>query len=652
MRYKYKSLPDLFLSSAKQFPENIMMWEKPGDKYIGLTYRKASERVMSFAGGLSRLGIKKPDRVALISEGRNDWVIGELAIMFCGAISVPLSVKINEPEDLMFRLTHAGCKAIIISGNHQHKVFELIGQLSDLEHVILLDGYDESTPKDFKNINFISLEDLFKKGEDWLKENRQHLHEIIRSTDHDDYANICYTSGTTADPKGIILTHKNYLHNVEQASAMFEVPSYYTSLHILPWDHSFAHTVGIYGLLRNGASIASLKLGKSLNETLRNIPVCIKEIKPHFLLSVPALAKNFRKNIENGVKAKGKAADILFNAGLKVAYAYNGKGFNKAKGLRILLKPLYGFFNFLLFKKVRQNFGGRLKFFVGGGALLDLDLQKFFYALGMPMYQGYGLTEASPVISSNTPDNHKLGSSGKIVPWLDIKVCDEDGNIMPAGKQGEIVVKGENVMAGYWENPKATAETIRNGWLHTGDLGYIDDDGYLYVLGRSKSLLIGSDGEKYSPEAIEEAIVEKSNFIDNIMLYNNQSPYTTALIVVSKAAVSSWMQKNKYDINNNEHIIKTLEKIDSELIKFAPKGEFGNLFPERWLPAAAALIDVPFTEQNRMINSTMKMVRPLITEKHQEAIDFLYTPEGKSFAGTHNIECLKRLLSEKTTNEA
>ncbi len=651
MSYQFKSLPDLFLNSAKRFPDNYVLWEKPGNEYTGLTYRQASHRVMNYAGGLCRLGIKKSDRIALISEGRNDWVISELAILFCGAISVPLSVKINEPGDLKFRLSHAGCKAIIVSGNHQHKAFELMEELDELEYIILLDGEGELLPKTDKQIQIISLEKILENGNEWLKENRASLHEIINLLDLDDYANICYTSGTTADPKGIILTHKNYLHNVEQASAIFEVPFYYTSLHILPWDHSFAHTVGIYALLRNGASIASLKIGKTTNETLRNIPVCINEIKPHFLLSVPALAKNFRKNIENGVSAKGAVANKLFNAGLKIAYTYNCKGYDKGKGLRVLLKPLYWLFSVILFKKIKQNFGGRLKFFVGGGALLDTDLQKFFYALGIPMYQGYGLTEAAPVISSNTPDAHKLGSSGKIVPWLDVKICDEDGNALPLGKQGEIVVKGDNVMAGYWNNPEATAKTIRDGWLFTGDLGYFDRDGFLYVLGRSKSLLIANDGEKYSPEAIEEALVEKLEFIDKVMLYNNQSPYTVALIVANKNAVKEWVQKYDLDSTNPKHAKVILEKIDSELKKFNTGGEFGDMFPDRWLPATAALLDEPFSEQNRMINSTMKIVRPLITKNYQKTIEHLFTPEGKDFTGKHNTEALMRYLSENKVSD-
>ncbi len=180
---------------------------------------------------------------------------------------------------------------------------------------------------------------------------------------------------------------------------------------------------------------------------------------------------------------------------------------------------------------MREAFGGKLKFFIGGGALLDNELQRFFYAIGIPVYQGYGLTEAAPVISANCPEAVKFGSSGKLVKYLDVKICDSDGNTLAPGEKGEIVVRGDNVMKGYWKNQKATEEVLKNGWLHTGDMGYFSPDGFIYVLGRFKSLLIGNDGEKFSPEGIEEAIVEQSAFIDQVMLYNNQDPYTVGMIV-------------------------------------------------------------------------------------------------------------------------
>jgi long-chain acyl-CoA synthetase len=200
----------------------------------------------------------------------------------------------------------------------------------------------------------------------------------------------------------------------------------------------------------------------------------------------------------------------------------------------------------ILFSKVREAFGGQLDFFIGGGALLDIELQHFFYAIGMPMFQGYGLSEATPIISSNSLSKHKLGSSGHLVKWLDLKICDTDGNELANFEKGEILIRGENVMAGYYKNEKATAETIIDGWLHTGDMGYMDNDGFLYVTGRFKSLLISSDGEKYSPEGIEEALADGSKYIEQVVLHNNQSPYTTALLVPNKEQLKHYVTKEKH----------------------------------------------------------------------------------------------------------
>ena len=369
------------------------------------------------------------------------------------------------------------------------------------------------------------------------------------------------------------------------------------------------------------------------------------EIKPVFLLSVPALAKNFKKNIEKGVRDKGKLAQGLFKTGLVIAYKYNGNGWNKGKGLRFLLLPLVKLFNLILFRKIREGFGGRLKFFIGGGALLDIEFQRFFYALGIPMFQGYGLTEAAPVISSNSERKHKMGSSGYLVDNLRLKICNDDGIEVPIGEKGEIVVKGENVMAGYWKNKEASMESLKDGWLHSGDLGYLDKDGFLYVLGRFKSLLIADDGEKFSPEGIEEAFVSHSKFIDQCMMYNNQKPYSIVLIVPNKEYIRQWIASHHIDSLNEEEIKAFLKNMEHDLNEFRKGGKLDNMFPQRWLPAAIGILPEAFSELNQMINSTMKMVRPKITQRYQNLIDYLYTPEGKNIINLRNKESIRQLLS-------
>jgi long-chain acyl-CoA synthetase len=299
-------------------------------------------------------------------------------------------------------------------------------------------------------------------------------------------------------------------------------------------------------------------------------------------------------------------------------------------------------FDKIIFSKVRENFGGELEFFIGGGALLDIDLQRFFYAIGIPMFQGYGLSEATPIISSNGMKNHKLGSSGYLVKPLDLKICDSEGNALPNFEKGEIIIRGENVMAGYYKNEKATEETVIDGWLHTGDMGYMDNDGFLYVVGRFKSLLISSDGEKYSPEGIEEALSDNSHFIEQVVLYNNQNPYTAALIVPNKEALKRYVHRKKphLDWNTAEAKELALNKLQREINEYRKGGKFEGMFPERWLPAAVALIGEPFTEQNGLVNSTMKIMRGKVEERYADRIEALYASGAKEIANKENVEAI------------
>ncbi len=628
----------LFENCVTRYLNNVFLLEKKNNKYMGATFKEVHELVVKFAAGLMDLGTQKGDRIALLSEGRNDWVIAELGILYTGAINIPLSIKLAEPSEIKFRLTHSGTRIAIVSKYQLKKLRAIKGEVPNLEKIIVFDPVDN--PGD----NELIFAEIITAGVNYLAKNKALVEERWKSVTENDYANICYTSGTTADPKGIILTHGNYTANIQQSLSLFSIPEWWTTLLILPWDHAFAHTCGIYTLMSCGASMAAIHVGDSPMETLKNIPVNIKEIRPNFLMSVPALAKNFRKNIEKGIREKGPTVEKLFNFALKIAYTYNGLGHNKGKGLKIFLKPLCILFDKILFTKVREGFGGRMEFFIGGGALLDIELQRFFYAIGMPMFQGYGLTEAAPVISANNPTKHKMGSSGQLVSNLDVKICDDDGNSLPVGKKGEIVIQGKNIMAGYWKNDDATRETIKNGWLYTGDLGYLDKNGFLYVLGRFKSLLIADDGEKFSPEGIEEAMTEHSEFIDHCMLYNNQQPYTIALINPNREAIKRWTQHNHIETSTQAGKEMILKHIESEVNQFRTGEKLNDMFPQRWLPAAIGILKEGFTEENQLMNSTLKMVRGKITDKYADLINYLYTPEAKNICNQRNLLSIMEIL--------
>jgi len=634
-----QTIPEFFEENVNKFPDNVYLWEKTGTAYEGTTYSQVKLLVEQFAAGLLSLGVKKGDRIALISEGRNSWVICELGMLYIGAINIPLSVKLTEPDDIRYRLSHAGASMAIASGSHANKVREVKPMLPDFKKLIILDG----EPQDESEIAYGTILAL---GKQFLATSGDKFREARKMVEPDDPANICYTSGTTADPKGIVLSHNNYVANVWQGYTLMDIPPHYTTLLILPWDHAFAHTAGIYCMMGKGASLASVQAGKTGMETLKNIPVNIKEIKPHLLMSVPALASNFKKGIEKSISEKGFLVKSLFKNALSISYAYNGDGFNKGRGLTFLYKPLMKLYDKILFSKIREGFGGRLEFFIGGGALLDIEFQKFFYAVGMPMFQGYGLTEASPIISSNSLGKHKLGSSGHLVKNMLLKICDEKSNELPTGEHGEIVIQGENVMLGYWNNPEASAQSLRDGWLYTGDLGYMDKDGFLYVLGRFKSLLIADDGEKYSPEGIEEAYIGQSQIITQCMLFNNQNPYTIVLVVPDKSSILKHLKHKGLDPASDAGIHEAIHCIGHELNQYRKHGRYSQMFPQRWLPAAIGILPDTFTEENHMLNSTLKMVRAKITANYKQLIDFLYTAEGKDLYHKYNKENMKEFLGK------
>ena len=620
-----------------KYSKNPFLWEKNLDtnKWEPTTYEETLAKAKRIAAGLMALGVQKGEKISYLSEGRDMWVIGELGVLYAGAVNVPRSSKLGETNDLVFRVKHSDSKYVITSKFQLAKIRKVLPECPMVEKVIIFDRID-----DMKE-NEMYIGDIIEMGDKFLAEHEDMFIQRYQSIGPDDYANISYTSGTTADPKGILLTHRNYTANVEQAHSVIGVGPEDRMLIILPLDHCFAHVAGFYTMMSYGASLGMVPSGKSGKEALRNISPSIQELKPSVMLSVPTLAKSFKKNIETTISKKGKTIERLYNFALKNAIAYNKEGYNKGtQFVDIFRKPLMLLFDKLIFKAVRQGLGGNMKFFVGGGALLDIDLQRYYYAIGIPMYQGYGLSEATPIISANSPARHIFGSSGKIVSPMEIKILDADGVEQPFGSKGEICIKGENVMAGYWKNPKSTADTIVDGWLHTGDMGYMRDAEMLYVVGRFKSLLIAADGEKYSPEGIEENLVESSKYIDGALLHNSQDPYTIALITPNKEALKAYAKEQGLDPETKGAKVKMLELLQDEVNMYRKGGRNFGAFPERWLPAAVCVLPDPWTEQNHFLNSSMKVVRGRVEEAYKAHMEFAYTPEGKNIVNDMNMASL------------
>ncbi|MBR6882508.1 MAG: AMP-binding protein [Bacteroidales bacterium] len=625
---------------TRKYPDHVYLREKVNGQWLEITQEQTRNEAYRIGAGLISLGLQKGDKIALLSESRAMWILAELGAMYAGATDVPLSVNLGEGKDLVFRINHSDSKWILVSGNHLPKIRSILPECPNVEKVIVFDDtafdYDKLGEKE------IRMSEIQKMGDGFLKAHMDEFTARYKSIGPDDYANISYTSGTTADPKGILLTHRNYTANVEQGNSVISVGENATMLIILPLDHCFAHVAGMYTMMYYGGSIAFVPIGKNALATLRNVPTAIAETRPHVMLSVPALARNFKKNIETGIKKQGPKVEKLFNFALQNAIKYNKEYYNRGTGGTFWRKPLVALFDKILFKKVRESFGGRMQFFVGGGALLDIELQRFFCAVGMPMFQGYGLTEATPIICANAAGHARFGSSGRLVKPMDCVILDAEGKEVPHGTRGEIVIRGENVMAGYWKNPKATADTVIDGWLHTGDMGYIcpEDPEFLYVVGRFKSLLISSDGEKYSPEGFEDNLTEASPYVNACVLHNNQKPFCVALVVPDKAALKEAVEKKGLDAASEEGRKAMLDLIQAEVDSYKKGGKHEGMFPERWLPTSIGICDEEFTIANKMMNSTMKIVRGKVEEHYASLLDYLYTAEGKDIKNPRNIAAL------------
>lgn len=637
MEKKRPTIIDFVEQYTAKYGNETFLREKVDGVWKETSFNTTREEAHILAAGFMSMGLEKGDKVALISEGRNYWIFSELGILYAGAVNVPLSFKLESDTDLTFRINHSDARFVIASQTQIDKIRRVIDRCPKVEKVIVMD------PIELKD-GEIYIGDIRAAGKEYLKEHQDLLLERMASVGPDDYANISYTSGTTADPKGILLTHRNYTANVDQALSVISIDRGDVMLIILPLDHCFAHVAGFYVMMKCGGSIATVPCGKSTVSLLKNIPTAIKEVRPHVLLSVPTLSRNFKKSFDSAIKKSGSFVEKLYEFGIKNAETYNREYYNAGKPCWKMWwrKPINAVIDKLVFSKVREGFGGRIKFFVGGGALLDIELQRYYCAIGMPVFQGYGLSEATPVICSNSMGHARFGSSGRVVKPMDIKICDEDGKEIPNGETGEIVIRGENVMAGYWKNPEATAKTIVDGWLHTGDRGYIckEDPEYLYVTGRFKSLLIASDGEKYSPEGYEDSLADGSKFIETSMLYNNQSPYTVVLVIPNKTLLAEEVKKAGLDPGSLEGKKAQLAIIKEEVDAYRPGGRRAGMFPERWLPASVIVGDTPFTEQNGMLNTTMKMVRGKVEKFYADRIEYAMTVEGKDIMNQKNIDSL------------
>jgi long-chain acyl-CoA synthetase len=622
--------------------------KKGSSDWISVTYSEARERSREFASWLVSKGFKRGDRLAILAEGSPEWILAESGVLSAGCVSVPLSIKLLG-EEIPFRLDHSEAKAIVTTKNQLEKVLGCFASLENKAMLLVYMDEDQSFAReiaarfDVGPERVIGFVEACVAGRVAMREPGSQLgaalDAIAAAVEEDDTATICYTSGTTGNPKGIMLTHLNYWTNCHDGVDLFKMLEGFRTLVILPVDHSFAHTAGLYIAFLIGMSLYFVDSRGGGIATLRNIPINLKESNPTFIMTVPALSGNFMKKIISGVEEKGGFIEKLFKVGIAAGIAWNGDGYNRPPfGVRFRAFFPYKVAKALIFNKIkRMIFGDSILYCVGGGALLDVKQQEFFAAFGVPIYQGYGLTEAAPIISSNSPIKHKYGTSGTLCPSIECRLLRADGSEASIGENAEIVIRGSNVMKGYFKNPEASAKALRDGWLYTGDLAHMDEDGFLVVVGREKALLIAEDGEKYSPEEIEEAVTFSTDIIDQIMVWCEQRKYVTALVTLDAAKVERMVK-----VEGIATADALLERLKCEFVKFRDDPKAKKV-QAAWMPTVFQIVPGAFSDKDGTVNSTMKIVRHKIAKVYSELIEYSYTPEGSKTTNEKNLTTLKVL---------
>jgi len=596
----FYTIPELYKFLTEEFGPRKgghAIQRKVDNVYKGISYKELKDETDDFAFGLSSLGLKKDDCVALISENRPEWVYADFAMQMLGIINVPLYPSLTS-DSIDYILNDSESKAIIVSTGFQlNKVQKVLKNCKLLKHIIILNDHDDVTSSE----NLFTFKQIQEKGKSIQKNNPDFLKKSSEKIKEDDVCTIIYTSGTTGEPKGVILTHKNIISNVNAALDIFPITKEDVFLSFLPLCHIFERMAGYYTALAAGCTIYYA-------ESIEKVATNLQEAKPTLMTSVPRLFERIQSRIIKNVESQSVTKQKIFYWGLKIGKEYIAA--RKKGTVRASLAVKYKVADKLVFHKIRERTGGRLRFFISGGAALSKELGEFFEAVGIQIVEGYGLTESSPVIAANKPDDYKFGTVGKPLPGVEIKIASD----------GEILARGPNIMKGYFKKKKETEDTLVDGWLHTGDIGTFDSDGFLMITDRKKHLFKTSAGKYIAPTPIENIFLT-SKYIDQFVLIGDKRMFLSALIVPDYEALKEFADAHKIaystetDLTSNEQIYKLIEEDMGKLQKKLANYERVRKF---------ALLDKPFTIETGEITPSLKIKRKVVEEKYNYLIEQMY----------------------------
>jgi long-chain acyl-CoA synthetase len=597
---KFETLVDVFQNSTRTFASRPLFGEKKNGQWTWMTYAKFAQLVDDLRAGMAQLGVTTGDRVAVISNNRHEWAVGNYASSTLGAAYVPMYEAQHEKE-WQYILNDCGARLVFAANDAiAEKLKKLQPELPKLEHIIRFTGTESEAD---------SFACLLRRG----AETPCPIHQPKSA----DLAGLIYTSGTTGNPKGVMLSHSNLARNVAAIHDIFPMSPDDRSLSFLPWAHSFGQVVELHGLYSMGASMG-------IAEAVEKIIDNLGEVKPTLLFSVPRIFNRIYDGLQKRMAAEKPVKRMLFNRGMEVAKQRRelaDKGQSSA-----LVDVQHAFFDKLVFSKVRARFGGNLKYAFSGGAAISREVAEFIDNLGITVYEGYGLTETSPIATCNYPGNRKIGSVGKPIPGTRVEI---DRGETGDPKQGEIVVHGHNVMMGYYNLPEENAKVFTgDGGFRTGDMGMLDSDGYVWITGRIKEQYKLENGKYVSPAPLEEQLT-LSPFIAQVMIHGANKPYNVALVVPDFAALKAWAEQQGLPVGSNETLVtqsavreliaKELEKYGADFRAFDKVKNF-------------TLITEEFSTANELLTQSLKLKRRNVVQRYGDLLEKLY--EGTEPART------------------
>ncbi len=594
-----KTLVDLFrCSTAKQKP-SLLNFKRDG-QWKSMSSTELFEKVRLAAMGLYALGVRPDHHIGLLSENRLEWTIADLAVINCGAADVPI-YPTQAPKQVAYILNDAGVELLFISNQAQYdRVRDALNSCPKLRVIISFDPVNAPSGK------VMSFDELLNWGTAAYDTDPRAFESLQSAVTPETLATLIYTSGTTGDPKGVMLSHSNLIANVLSTAQVMTVDEDEPALSFLPFSHIFERAV-IYYYLFTRARVFYARSIDSVAEDLR-------DVKPHYLTSVPRLFEKIHARAMEKANEKGgltaKVAHWSFEVGQQWADIVSNGGKPS-----FVLSLKHKLADALFFSKWREAMGGKIRYLVSGGAALATDLAKTFYAAGMPILQGYGLTESSPGITSNSEAQNRLGSVGRAMPGVTIKIAED----------GEILASGPNIMQGYYNRPEETASTLETDaegrvWLHTGDIGVLDKDGFLFITDRKKDLLKTSGGKYIAPQPIEN-LIKRSRFVNQVVVIGNDRKFPAAMIVPQLDAVSAYAEQLGIKTGSPAELIahpQIVKLFETEIAQnTADLSQYEKI-------KAVLLLDHELTVESGELTPTLKVKRRVVVEKHKKAIDQLY----------------------------